>query len=259
MVIVTRYKPFFSISVSYDLAGIGITAEGVSVNVAPESQVRMAGFRLRPRLAGNAAIIFYEGTEQPQAAPTSSEPLVTIATDEAFYFPVRFGDKQKLKKLKFHSTAAIAKTTGFPLLYNATVKLDGTSEITLLEDVKITTGVFTHRVNKTDTGLSTDFAELDITDEKNAAVDLNIPGSPQVEEGPEGIQQFSFSVDASALDAGIYKLKVGNLTRTYFVANGMDLTDTVFIIRVLKNAPFAYRKSLADATYQQFNLVVPKV
>ena len=259
MVTVTRYKPLFSVSVSYDLAGIGVTAEGVAVDVAGESLRRMAGFRLRPRLVGNAAIVFYEGTEQPPAAPATSEPSVPITTDEAFYFPVRFGDKQKVKGLKFHSTAAIAKAIGFPLLYNAVAKPDGTSEITLLEDVKVTSGVFTHRVNKAVTGLASDFAFLEIKDEMNATVELNVSGSPQIEEGAGAAAQFSFSVDASGLKADIYRLTVGNRTQKYFVANGMDLTDTVFIVRVLKNAALGYKKNLADATYQQFNLIVPKV
>ena len=259
MTTITRYKPLFSVSVSYDLAGIGVTTEGVTVGVAEESLKRMAGFRLRPRPVRNSVTIFYEGTELPLAAPTTSEPSVTITSDEAFYFPVSFADKQKLKGLKFHSSAVIAKATGFPVLYNAVAKPDGTSEITLLEDVKVATSVFTHRVNKADTGLATDFAFLEITDENNAAVALNVSGSSQIEEGIGATPLFSFSVDASGLPAGIYRLKVGNLTRNYFIANGMDLTDTVFIVRVLKNASLGYHKNLSDATYQQFNLVVPKV
>lgn len=258
MISITRYKPLFSVSVSYDLAGIGVTAEGVAVNVAEESLHRMADFRLKPRFVKNTAVVFYEGIEQPPAAPVTSEPSVVIATDESFYFPVSFSDKQKIKGLKFHPTEAIAKEIGFPLLYNAVTKPDGTAEITLMEDVKVTAGIFTHRVNKADTGLAADYALLEVKDEKNNPVDLKILGSPEKDEGMEGTPQFSFSVDASGLKAGIYQLKVGSLTKKFFIANGMNLTTTVFIVCVLKNALLGYRKNLADAAYQQFNLVVPK-
>src|SRR5258705_12962955 len=99
--VITRYKPFFSVSVSYELAATGISGDGVKVVVIPMSNDLMNGLRLRSKAEKNTVTVFYEGIETPPDVPVRSEPLLTIDTEEYFYFKVNLSDKEKIKGLKF--------------------------------------------------------------------------------------------------------------------------------------------------------------
>ena len=79
----------------------------------------MFDFKLKPKLQSNSVTVFFEGKETPPELPVTTEPAITINTDEYFYFSVNFSNKEIIKGLKFHSSDAVAKDIGFPVLYNA--------------------------------------------------------------------------------------------------------------------------------------------
>lgn len=260
--IVTRYKPLFSVSATYELASTGISAEGITVSPAAISETKMDNLKLKPQYTQNTSVIFYEGKEQPENAPLTSEPYLEIATDEYFYFNISLSDKEKIKGLKFHSTGAVAKEIGFPLLYDASINvLAGPTVINSREDVKVVSPVFTFTAKAADTGITANYASLEIRNEKTMLVDLNIPQVQRNDKQIDGvgaIPEFAFSVDASRLEAGIYEFKIGTFKKKFFLANLLDVSDTVALVRVLKNDFLEYKKSLADKTFAQFSLMIPK-
>lgn len=243
------------------MPGIGVSTSGLKWNGLPLSENKMAGLKLKPRYRENEVTVFYEGTELPPGLPVSSEPTIQINSDEYFYFGFDLSEKEKIKQLKFHSTPAKARATGFPVLYNAAVAtLGGAPAVTALEDVKVVLPVFTFLALASDTGITSRFAQLEIRDEKNVPVDLGIKPveiNDKAIEGAAAIPEFAFSIDASSLEAGIYSFKVGNVIKQFFIANGMDISNIVGLVRVLKNNFLEYKKNLADKTFAQFNLQVP--
>jgi hypothetical protein len=255
--VITRYKPLFSVAVSYELAATGVSTEGLAIAAMAGSEATMFGLKLKPQYKKNTVIVYFEGIETPAGAPVTSEPAITITTDQYFYFGLSFSDKEKIKGLKFHSTNNVAKSVGYPVLYDALIaSLGGAATIAAREDVKVISAVFTFTVTKSESGVTGDYASLEIRNEKNNLVDLHIPPVQVNDAG--GIPQFAFSVDASALPAGIYEFKVGSFTKKFLLANGMDLTDTVSLIRVLKNDFLEYKKNLNDNSFAQFALQIPK-
>src|SRR5215813_8623948 len=108
--IITRYKPLFSVSTSYELAATGVSSEGMVITGMQESDDSMQNFKLKPQYKKNIATVFFEGTETPADAPVTCEPTLVIDTEEYFYFGISFSDKEKIKGLKFHSTDDIAKS-----------------------------------------------------------------------------------------------------------------------------------------------------
>src|SRR6266496_2358179 len=151
--VVSRYKPFFSVGVKYELAATGISDEGVNVESMPLSNAVMNDLKLKSKTEKNVATIFYEGIETPADAPTQCEPLLPIDTDQYFYFRVNLADKEKIKGLKFHSSAAVAKNIGFPILFNAAIAtLNGPAAITAAEDVKFILPLFSLSIKKSETG-----------------------------------------------------------------------------------------------------------
>src|SRR5450432_4182599 len=97
---ITRYKPLFSVSVSYTLAGFGVSTDGITVNAIDASDAKMIDLKLKPQYQQNIATVFYEGTETPADLPVTSEPALEIITDEFFYFGIGLSDKEKIKGLK---------------------------------------------------------------------------------------------------------------------------------------------------------------
>ena len=261
--IVTRYKPLFSITATYEIAPTGTSAEGLLLEGAENSNKVMTDLRLKPQYKNNTATIFYEGVEKPSNLPTTSEPVLLIDSDKYFYFTLNFSHKEKIKKLKFHSTPAIQKEIGFPLLYDASMAaLAGPANITAREDVKVISPVFSLVVAASLTGSTSEYANLEIRDEKNVLVDLHIPAvklNDKAIDGPGAIPEFSFSVDASSLQPGVYEFKVGNFKKKFFLATGINISTSVSLIRVLKNNFLDYNKNLANSSCATFSLLIPKV
>src|SRR6185369_1476864 len=223
--VVTRYKSFFSVSVKYELAATGISGEGIRVEAMPLSVAAMNNSKLTSKSLENGATVFYEGIEVPASAPTQCEPLIPIDTDQYFYFQVRFANKEKIKGLKFHSSATIAKNIGFPILYNASIAgLNGPATIAAADDVLFSLPLFTLTVKKSETGSTSEYASLEIRDEKNNLVDLKIVPvklSDKLDGESEGDRKFNFSIDASSLQPGVYLFKVGNFTKKFFITTAM--------------------------------------
>lgn len=261
--VVTRYKPLFSLTATYELPAIGITAEGLIVEDLGQSSSTMIDLKLRPQYKNNTATVFYEGYEKPVNAPTTCEPSLIIDSDKYFYFSLTLSSKEKIKLLKLHSSTAIAKEIGFPLLYDAFVPvLNGAATVTAREDVKIISPLFTLAVPAIDTGVASEYATLEIRDEKNVLVDLKIEPVKVNDKSIDGlaaVPEFAFSVDASSVEAGVYEFKIGNFKKKYFLAVNMDISKTVSIIRVLKNNFLEYKKNLNDNGYAKFSLLIPKV
>lgn len=260
--IVTRYKPLFSFAVSYELAGIGITTNGVTVDASSFTLDAMTDFKLKPQFKSNIVTVFFEGKETPANAPVTCEPYIVIDKDEYFYISINFSDKERIKGLKFHSTSAIAKEIGFPVLYNALIPvLAGAATVSIREDVKIIAPMFTFTVTKAQAAITSAYATLEIRDEKNVLVDLNIPPvalNDKSIDGVSAVPEFAFSVDASALQPGIYVFKVGSFQKKFFIASQMDITNAVSVVRILKNNFLEYKKSLADNSFAKFQLLIPK-
>lgn len=259
---VTRYKPLFSVSVTYELASIGITSEGVKVEPMSLSDSVMNDLRLKSKTQKNTAIVFYEGIETPADAPTQCEPLVPIDTEQAFYFRVTLTDKEKIKGLKFHSSAAVEKNLGFPILFNAVITaLNGPAVITAVEDVAFMSPLFSFSVKKSEAGSTVEYAPIEIRNEKNQPVDLKIAPvklSDKLATEVEGDRKFNFSIDARSLAPGVYSFKVGNFIKKFFIPTAMDISNAVSVIRVVKNNFLDYKKNLADSSFAKFELLIPK-
>lgn len=259
---VTRYKPLFSFTTSYNLAGIGIISDGITLTAPAFSLGTMSDLKLKPQFKGNVAAVYFEGKEMPADAPVDCVPSIVIDTDEYFYLSIGFSDKEKIKNLKFHSTATIAKDIGFPVLYNALISVSGgATTVSIQEDVKIVTPVFTFTVTQAQTGLTSAYAALEIRDEKNALVNLNIPPAllnDKSIDGVSAIPEFAFSVDASGLEPGIYSFKAGNFIKKFFIVGDAEILDSISLVRVLKNTFLEYKTSLADTSFAEFDLLIPQ-
>ena len=259
--IITRYKPLFVVTASYDFAGIGVNAEGLTIQGVDQRENLMKDLKLKPQYKKNTATIFYEGFEKPSALPTTSEPVVEISSDKYFYFSINLSEKQKIKGIKFHTSAAVAKDIGFPVLYDAFVNSLNTETITAREDVTVMSPVFTLVVATSQTGIAAEYASLEVRDEKNVPVELHIPPvklNDKTIDGPGSIPEFSFSVDASSIQPGVYEFKIGNFKKKFFIASGMNISNSVSLIRVLKNNFLVYNKSLANSNCATFSLLIPK-
>jgi hypothetical protein len=260
--IVTRYKPLFSLSASYELPVLGIKTEGVTVEAVESTRGKLRDFRLVVKQENNLATVYYEGIEKPVGAPTTSEPVMPISSEEFFYFRLRFANKEKINVLKFHTTTANAKENGFPLLYDARIDTNGgATQFFIRDEVKVMPPVFTFSVGLPQSGIAGKFAFLEIRDEKNILVALDIPPAALNDKSIDGVEarpEFAFSIDASSLDAGVYEFKVGNFKKKIFIATGMNLVNSVCLIRILKNNFLDYRKNLADNSFAKFDLLIPK-
>jgi len=258
----TRYKQFFSVSATYELADFGITNEGMTVYAMPVSESKMADLGLKPRSIKNTATIYYEGYEKPAEAPLTSEPYQEITTDEYFYFGVRLKNNEQIKAIKFHSSDDAARLVGFPVLYDAVVEvLNDPGVLTAREDVKIILPVFTLTVKAADANLDAAYATVAITDENNDPVNINVAPAALNDksiEGVDAVPEYAFSIDASTLEPGIYKFTVGDFSKQYFLANRMIIDGEVSIIRVLKNNLLDYKKDLSVNDFVKFDLLIPK-
>jgi hypothetical protein len=90
-------------------------------------------------------------------------------------------------------------------------------------------------------------------------VRLNIPAvkvNDKSIDGPAAIPEFSFSVDASKLQAGIYEFKVGTYSKKFFLKGSIDTTDMVCLVCVIKNDFLLFKKTLADKTFEKFELQI---
>jgi hypothetical protein len=257
---IIRYKPFFSVSTSYVLTGIGVSTQGISVHAIEASEAKMNNLKLKAQYKQNEVTVFYQGTETPPVLPLTSEPDLQINTPEKFYFGVCLTDKLKIKRLKFHSAPAKEIEIGFPLLYEASINvLAGPTTVSVREDVKIISPVFTFTALVADTGIAAEYASLEIRDENNVLVRLNIPPvkvNDKSIDGPAAIPEFSFSVDASKLQAGIYEFKVGTYSKKFFLKGSIDTTDMVCLVCVIKNDFLLFKKTLADKTFEKFELQI---
>ena len=256
-----HYKPLFAVSASYELTGIGVSAQGISVNGVGISNAKMADLKLKPIYRENVATVFYKGIDMPLAAPVTCDPVTEIDKDEYFYFGIGLSEKEKITGLKFHTSPAIAKAIGFPLLYDASIiGLGDPATIVAREDVKVCHGIFTFTAAVADTGINAQFISIEVRNEQNTLVDLGILPVKVNDKNLDGINaipEFSFSVDASKLETGIYEFKVGNFKKKYFLANQIDLSDMVSLIRVLKNNFLEYKKNISDKTFALFELQIP--
>ena len=219
----------------------------------------MTDFKLKPKFEDNIVTVYFEGRETPTDVPVNTVPAITISTDAYFYFSLTFSDKEKIKGLKFHSTDLIAKEIGFPVFYNALIPTNAAMpEVTIQEDVKVITPVFTLNVPQIQAGISTEYAKLEIRDETNILIDLNIDAAPLVGNSINEFTGYSFSVDASSLLPGIYNFKAGSYQKKFFIAGNIDISDSVSLVRVLKNSFLEYKTSLADVSLAEFELLIPK-
>lgn len=259
--VTTRYKPFFSLSVSYNLTATGISTDGLSVTPFPASDEKINDFRLKSKSEKNISTVFFEGMEVPADAPLQCDPILTINSEEYFYFKVSLAAKEKIKGLKFHSSSAVAKAIGFPVLYDAKViAADGTTSITAIEDVKFISSLFSLTIKKSETGSASEYAVLEIKDEKNNPVDLKIDPvklTDKLVSEAETDRKFIFSIDVSSLAAGIYSFKAGNFQKRFFISSAMDVSNSILVIRVLKNNFLDYKKNLADNSFAKFELLIP--
>lgn len=262
--IVTRYKPLFSLSVTLETTPEAAGKEGLWVTPADLSVMRMQDLHLKPKSAANTCTVYFEGKEDPADDPVSSIPAVLIDTDEYFYFTVSFRDNAQLGRWQFHSDDEAAKAAGFPLLYDAEVTDSGPPAVLSVaarEDVKVMNPVFTFVADLPQSGIAGEFASLEIRDENNQLIDLRIAPAKRndkEDKGPGAIPEFAFSVDASALPAGIYELKAGNYKKKYFFATRMNIQGAALLVRVLKNEMLGYVTSLEDPDYIQFSLLIPE-
>jgi len=260
--ITTRYKPLFSVSVTYQQPDLSVSAQGITVDTMPVSQIKMTDLSLVPLDKENVATVYYKGLETPPAAPLTSEPQMEITSNESFYFELNFIDKKLIPLLKFHSTGAIAKEIGFPLLYDATINtLNGPAVFTTREDVKVSNAIFTFTAIAATTGITGSYATIEVKDESNNPVQINnniAPLNDKQIDGPGAVPEFAFSIDLSLQPPGVYTLKVGNFQKRYFITNGIVIGNQTAIIRILKNNNLTYHKTLADNSFSQFNLVIPK-
>lgn len=261
--IVTRYKPLFSLSASYEMPDLGVLTDGLTVTTFDATQQKLQRLHLKAQSVKNSSTVYFEGTETPASAPVDSEPILAISTDEHFYFSITLADKERIKKLKFHSTPAIAKEIGFPLLYEGSINaLNGPTIVTAREDVKWVPAVFTLVVTAAQSGSTARLLPLEIKDESNNIIDLKIQPAElndKAVDGASAIPEFSYSVNASELRPGIYSFKAGNFNKKYLLTPGMEMINTVAIVRIIKNNFLTYKKSLADASFPKFQLLVPKV
>jgi hypothetical protein len=261
--VVTRYKPLFSFTASYELAGLGVLTEGIQLETSEVSYQRMRDKKLLAHSKDNTVTVFYEGIEKPSVNPLTSEPVIEIDDEEYFYFKLEISGKGKLKGLKFHTTADRARENGFPVLYDALIAVNGgPAQVTTRDDIKVVSPVFTFAVeNLPLNGIAGDHATLEIRDEKNQLADLGISPAKLNDKAIDGVDakpEFSFSIDASQLEAGIYEFKVGNFRKKFFIAPGINLDGAVSVIRVLKNDFLPYKKDLADNSFADFRLLIPK-
>ncbi len=261
--VLTRYKPLFSFAASYELADASVSTDGLTVTAAGNSLAAMYGFRLKPLIDNsNTATVFFEGMGTPAAAPVTCQPVVAIDGNQYFYLLVNFSDKEKINNLKFHSSPAVEKEIGFPVLYDALIPaVASPAGVSVREDVKIISPVFTYTVTKAQSGLNTNYASLEIRDENNAVVNLMVLPAPLNDksiDGPGAVPEYAFSVDASALQPGVYKFTAGAWQKLFFIATDMDITNAVTVIRVLKNNFLGYNTSLTDYSCAQFELRIPK-
>ena len=260
--IITRYKPLFSVSVSCQQPDLTLSSAGLVLETLPISLTQMTDLSLAPMDKGNMATVYYEGLQMPINAPLTSEPYNEIDSNQFFYFGVSFIEKGKIPALKFHSTAAIAKSIGFPLLYDAKVNSpDGSAVFTMREDVKVGTPIFTFVANAAATGVAGNWATIEIKDENNNTVPIpnnTAPLNDKQIDGVNAIPEFAFSIDMSLQPTGIYKFKVGNFEQSVFIPNNIVISNQTLIIRVLKNNNLIYHKTLADTSFTQFNLTISK-
>lgn len=257
----TRYKPLFGISVSYELEGLGVQTQAVALYACLQSLQKMQDRKLKPRYGTNTVTVDYEGREIPAEAPVTCEPLVNIESDEFFYFSLKFLDKSAIGGLQFHSTPELAVATGFPLLYDAQVDSPGgTATVTVRDDIKVMLPLFTFTVTAADAGITTGYASLEVKDENENVVELGlqpVPLNDKSIDGVDAVPEFAFSVDASALQPGIYSFSVGNFTRRYFLAGQLNISDSTGLIRVLKNSNLEYEKAISSKQYALFELLIP--
>ncbi len=257
--IVTRYKPLFSFAASYELSNTVITADGLILSAPLFSLNTMTDFKLKPQFKDNTATVYFEGKETPANAPVSSTPAIVISTEEYFYFTISFSDKERIKRLKFHSTEAIAKEIGFHVFYKALIPTNAAMPaVTIQEDVKVIAPVFTLTVSQAQAGFTSAYAALEITDEQNNLVSLNVNPAALASNITTGFNGYMFSIDASALLPGIYNFKAGNYEKKFFIAPNIDISDSVLLVRVLKNSFLEYKTSLADNSFAAFELLIPK-
>lgn len=258
----TRYKQLFSVSATYELADFGITNEGVTVYTMPVSESKMTDLGLKPISIKNTTTVYYEGYEKPEVSPLTSEPYHEITTDEYFYFGVSLKNNEQLKLIKFHSSDDAARAVGFPVLYDAVVEVpNDPGVLTAREDVKIMLPVFTLKVIAADANIDAAYATVTITDENNDPVNIEVAPAPLNDksiDGGDAVPEYSFSIDASTLETGIYTFKVGDFSKQYFLANKMIIDGEVSIIRVLKNSLLDYKKDLSVNDFVKFDLLIPK-
>ena len=260
---ITRYKPLFSVNALYQLDGFSPSTEGMTISGLSVTELRMKDLKLLSRYIDNSVTVYYEGTETPAVDPLTSEPDLEITDKEYFYFGVDLSGKERLNGLIIHSTPAKAVEIGFPVLYDASIKIaDGPAVLEIREDVKVMTPLFTFSVTVADSGIAADYASMEIKDESNALVDLKMKpvevNDKAIDEG-SAVPEFAFSVDASSLQAGIYQFKVGNVSKKYFIANGMNVQNRVALIRVMKNNFMEYKKELDDLDFAAFELMLQPV
>lgn len=264
---ITRYKKLFTVSAVYQRRrnnnSIEETSDGVSLYPASNSTNEMFDAMLRPRFLNNLTEVYYEGIESPALNPNSSTPKLVIDTNKYFYFLLNISGKEKLKALKFHSTPALATENGFPVLYDAKIATAGTQpQVTILDDIKVCSPVFTFTVTQAQCGLASQAAMLNITDEANTPVGLNVAPAALNNKAIDGISavpEYAFSIDASKLLDGIYTFKVGSYSKKFFITSNIEAQGAISLIRVLKNSFLEYKTSLADSSFAKFELKIPLV
>ena len=77
-------------------------------------------------------------------------------------------------------------------------------------------------------------------------------------DGVAAVPEYVFSVDASSLKPGVYNFKAGSFQKKFFITVDIDISDTVSLIRVLKNSFLGYNKNLADNGFAMFQLDIPQ-
>lgn len=262
---ITRYKKLFVLSAVYQRKrnnnSVEETSDGVALYPSFITNKDFLGHRLKPKILGNLIEVYFEGTEFPQAAPSISKPLIELNTNKYYYFILQFSGKEKLNRLKFHSTPSLAKENGFPVLYDAQIKGAGQQPtITLCDNIKIVPPIFTFTVSKSAYADNTTHGILKITDEADKIIDLGIMPvmlNNKAADGINAVPEYSFSIDASSLQPGIYNFTAGSVSKKYFIASEIETGGVVSLIRILKNNFLEYKTSLADNSFAKFELKIP--
>lgn len=253
------YKPLFSITATYEIAGLGVLSEGIEVTGTTVSNRWMLHNRMRPKYDGNAVLVFYEGIEY-STNPSISVPVVEVSSLHYIYFKLRLSNKERLQKLQVHADSTAAKIIGYPVLFDAAIKQNnGTPTVTRRDDVEVVSTSFSFIVEANAAALNTNYASLEVKDEDKKLVPTQILPAPlndNIYNSPQPVAGYAFTIDPLKFEPGIYELKAGKLKKKIFITGDINTNDAIGVVRVHKNNFLKYNTNLPDKSHAEFKLQI---